>query len=110
MLLLRVHYVARLFLGKRKRKQLQDGIGGLKMAENKKWKSISVNIMDEVAALKGKELNEPFLIESSVHKVAKRVRFTEKGMEYFDDMCQRWYPTEAFLREILTGQAVEIDE
>jgi hypothetical protein len=80
------------------------------MAENKVWKSISVNIMDEVAALKGKELNEPFLIESSVHKVAKRVRFTEKGMEYFDDMCQRWYPTEAFLREILTGQAVEIDE
>jgi len=73
---------------------------------NKKWKSISVNIMDEVAALKGKELNEPFMIESSVHKVAIKVRFTENGMEYFDDSCGRWYPTDAFLSEILTGQAV----
>ncbi len=76
---------------------------------NKKWKSISVNIMDEVAALKGKELNEPFMIESSTHKVAKRVRFTEYGMEYFDEMCQKWYPTDGFLKEILTGEAVEVD-
>ena len=73
---------------------------------NKKWKSISVNIMDEVAALKGKELNEPFMIESNVHKVAKQVRFTERGMEYFDESCQRWYPTDGFLKEILTGDAV----
>jgi len=80
------------------------------MAENKVWKSISVNIMDEVAALKGKELDEPFMIESSTHKVAKRVRFTENGMEYFDEMCNKWYQTDSFLKEILTGQAVEIDE
>lgn len=71
-----------------------------------KWKSISVNIMDEVAALKGKELNEPFMVESNVHKVAKQVRFTERGMEYFDESCQRWYPTDGFLKEILTGDAV----
>jgi hypothetical protein len=76
----------------------------------KKWKSISMNIMDEVAALKGKGLNEPFMIESSTHKVAKRVRFTENGMEYFDDSCRRWYTTDGFLKEILTGQATEIDE
>ena len=67
------------------------------MAENK---------MAEVAALKGKELNEPFMVESNVHKVAKQVRFTERGMEYFDDSCQRWYPTDGFLKEILTGDAV----
>jgi hypothetical protein len=37
------------------------------------------------------------------------VRFTENGMEYFDDSCRRWYPTDGFLKEILTGEAVEID-
>jgi len=71
------------------------------MAENK---------MGQAAAMFGKQLNEPFLIESSVHKVAKQVRFTERGMEYFDDMRNKWYQTDGFLKEILTGQAVEIDE
>lgn len=75
----------------------------------KKWKSVPVNVMDEVAALKGKELNEPFMIESNVHKVTSLVRFTENGMEYFDKSCQRWYPTDGFLKEILTGRAVILD-
>jgi hypothetical protein len=68
------------------------------------------NKMAEVAALKGKELNEPFMIESRVHKVNIKVRFTENGMEYFDDSCGRWYPTDAFMTELLTGQAVIVNE
>ena len=45
-------------------------------------------------------------IKSEVHKVARLVRFTRDGMEYYDEKCQKWYQTEAFLREILTGKAV----
>jgi hypothetical protein len=66
--------------------------------------------MDAVAKLFSKQLSEPFQIESNVHKVAKWVRFTGNGMEYFDDSCGRWYPTEAFMREILTGKAVIVDD
>lgn len=68
------------------------------------------NKMEAVAQLFGKKLNEPFMIESRVHKVNIKVRFTENGMEYFDDSCGRWYPTDAFMTEFLTGQATEIDE
>jgi hypothetical protein len=64
------------------------------------------NKMTEVAAIVGKKLYQSFWVESNVHKVAKQVRFTERGMEYFDDSCQRWYPTDGFLKEILTGDAV----
>ena len=64
------------------------------------------NKMAQVAAIMGKKLYQAFSIESNVHKVAKQVRFTERGMEYFDESCQRWYPTDGFLKEILTGDAV----
>lgn len=68
--------------------------------------SENTNKMEQVAVMFGKEINEPFHLESNVHKVTSVVRFSEDGMQYFDNICQRWYPTEAFLREILTGQAV----
>ena len=71
------------------------------MAENK---------MNAVAKLFSKQFGEPFRLESNVHKFAKWVRFTERGMEYYDEGCGRWYPTDGFLKEILTGQAVIINE
>lgn len=64
------------------------------------------NIMGIVANQYSKKLDEPFKIKSEVHKVARLVRFTRDGMEYYDEKCQKWYQTEAFLREILTGKAV----
>jgi len=64
-----------------------------------------MNRMKEIAKMFDKEINQPFLIVSEVHKVTKKVRFSLDGMEYYDKMCDRWYPTEAFLREILTGKA-----
>ena len=70
------------------------------MAENK---------MDAVAGLFSKQLSEPFQIESNVHRIAIWVRFTEHGMEFFDEGCGRWYPTDGFLKEILTGRAVIIN-
>ncbi len=75
----------------------------------KKWKSVSVNVMDEVAALKGKELNEPFMVESNVHKVKATVRFTQDGVQYYDQMCGKWFDTDGFMKEILTGKAVILD-
>ena len=61
--------------------------------------------MKELAKMFNKEIDQPFLLESKVHKVAKLVRFSLGGMQYYDKICDRWYPTEAFLREILTGKA-----
>lgn len=68
------------------------------------------NKITAVARLFGKKMNEPFHIESNVHKVKSWVRFSEAGMQYYDESCQRWYPTDAFLRELLTGQAVIIND
>jgi hypothetical protein len=31
-------------------------------------------------------------------------------MQYYDEVCQRWYPTYGFLNEILTGKAVIVDD
>lgn len=64
-----------------------------------------MNKMGLIAKMFDKELEQPFLLTSEVHKVSKTVRFTLNGMEYYDKMCGKWYPTEAFLREILTGKA-----
>lgn len=79
------------------------------MAENKRWKSIPINRMGDVAGLFGMELYEAFKIESNVHKVAKTVRFSDDGLQYYDAMCQKWYNTDGFLRELLTGEAVILD-
>jgi len=68
------------------------------------------NKMPEVARLFGKKMNEPFHIESNVHKVKSWVRFNESGMQYYDEVCQRWYPTDGFLKEIITGRAVIVDD
>jgi hypothetical protein len=67
------------------------------------------NKMPEVARLFGKKMNEPFRIESNVHKVKSWVRFNESGMQYYDEACRRWYPTDGFLKEIITGRAVILD-
>lgn len=69
-----------------------------------------INKMQKVADLFDLVLGEPFKLRSETHKVTRTVRFSENGMEYFDDSCQRWYPTDGFLKEILTGQAVILDE
>lgn len=71
--------------------------------------SDSMNKMQEIAKMFDKEIDQPFLAESEVHKVAKMVRFSLDGMQYYDKMCDRWYSTEAFLREILTGKAKIIE-
>jgi hypothetical protein len=71
------------------------------MAENK---------MAEVAALFGKKLGHTFRVVSHVRKIDACVRFTNDGLEYYDYMCKKCYPTDAFLREILTGQAVIVDD
>lgn len=68
-----------------------------------------MNRMKEIAKMFNKEIDQPFLIVSEVHRVAKKVRFSLDGMQYYDKMCDRWYPTEAFLREILTGKAKIIE-
>jgi hypothetical protein len=52
---------------------------------------------------------EPFHIESNVHKVKSWVRFSNVGMQYYDEACRRWYPTDGFLKEIITGRAVILD-
>lgn len=79
------------------------------MAGSKHWKSISINRMPDVAAKFGLAINEPFKAVSNVHKVNKTVRFSEDGLQYYDAMCQKWYNTDGFLRELLTGEAVILD-
>ena len=71
--------------------------------------SICKNTMQEVAALYDKRLGEGFRIESNVHKVTALVRFTQDGIQYYDKMCDKWFFTDGFLKELLSGKAVILD-
>ncbi len=88
-----------------RKKQVLEGAFGIVQ----RYYEETPNKMEAVAKLFNKKINEPFEIESNIHKAKKWVRFSDDGMQYYDSICQRWYPTDGFLKELLTGQAVIVN-
>lgn len=82
-----------------KKKQSKHGIGGLTMTENK---------MSVVATQFGKELGEEFTVKYQISKfkwcIEYHLAFTDKGLTHYGKS------KDVILRQLLTGQAVIIDE
>lgn len=70
------------------------------MAENK---------MAEVASMFGKKLGEDFVIQDSFHYSAM-AKFSEEGILIYHDLARKWLNNPYWLFELLTGEAVIVDD
>jgi hypothetical protein len=76
------------------------GTGEITMAESK---------MAEVASLFRKNLNEEFIIQDNFHYRAM-AKFSEEGILVYHDLARKWLTNPYWLFELLTGEAVIVDD
>lgn len=68
--------------------------------------------MEQVAALFGKKLDEEFRIRKNCYISCSTVkaRFMDKGFQILYDGCDYWTYNPERLSELITGEAVIVDE
>ena len=71
------------------------------MAENK---------MEIIAALFGKKLGEEFKVDEEECRKNLICKITERGLFFYHDSYEAWWQDSGLLSELITGEAVIIDE
>jgi hypothetical protein len=67
------------------------------------------NKMAEVAALLGVKLNEEFIVNDEYRK--KMIcKITERGLFFYHSSYEAWWQDSGLLSELITGEAVIVDE